>query len=127
MDVNLCTGVGRHERLASLLDKLRTMTCPSSQVSVSPERTHPLALTSTQVKDVEIDKVSVGVCLKESGHFSVGICLKESGHFSVGKCLKESGHFSVGICLIESRHWTALGICPCACMCEWFVCVCVCV
>ena len=103
MDVNLCTGVGRHERLASLLDKLRTMTCPSSQVSVSPERTHPLALTSTQVKDVEIDKVSVGVCLKESGHFSVGICL------------------------IESRHWTALGICPCACMCEWFVCVCVCV
>ena len=95
MDVNLCTGVGRHERLASLLDKLRTMTCPSSQVSLSPERTHPLALSSTQVKDVDIDKVSVGVCLKESGHFSVGICL------------------------IESRHWTALGICPCACMYEW--------
>ena len=123
-DVNLSTCVGRHERLASLLDKVRTMTCPSSQVSLSPERTHPLAFTSTRVTDVDIDKVSfgvcrkesghftVGICLIESGHFNVGICLKESGHFSVGICLIESGHFSVGICLIESSHWTALRICP---------------
>ena len=53
--------VDRHERLASLLRKLQTMTCPASQVSVSPERTHPLDVTPTQVKDIEIDKVSLTI------------------------------------------------------------------
>ncbi|KAK7109044.1 hypothetical protein V1264_013160 [Littorina saxatilis] len=48
--------IRQHERLASLLDKLRTMTCPTSKVSVSPEKTHPLAVTPTQVKDMDIDK-----------------------------------------------------------------------
>ncbi|XP_076466851.1 LOW QUALITY PROTEIN: huntingtin-like [Babylonia areolata] len=48
--------IRRHERLTSLLKKLQTMTCPSSQVSLTPERTHPLALTPLQVKDIEIDK-----------------------------------------------------------------------
>ncbi|KAL8615828.1 hypothetical protein ACOMHN_048536 [Nucella lapillus] len=48
--------IRRHERLASLLNKLQTMTCPSSQVTLTPARTHPLALTPLQVKDIDIDK-----------------------------------------------------------------------
>lgn len=48
--------IRRHERLACLLDKLRSVTCPASQVSISPEKTHPLVLTPALVQDISVDK-----------------------------------------------------------------------
>ena len=49
--------VVRHARLASLLNKLRVLMCPESRMALSPERTHPLAVTPTAVSDIRMNKV----------------------------------------------------------------------
>ena len=48
----------RHARLASLLTKLRNLMCSESKLTLSPERTHPLALTTTSIGDIKVNKVS---------------------------------------------------------------------
>jgi hypothetical protein len=48
----------RHARLASLLNKLRTLMCPESKLTLSPEKTHPLALSRTETKDIIMNKVT---------------------------------------------------------------------
>ncbi|XP_064630020.1 huntingtin-like [Lineus longissimus] len=46
----------RHARLASLLNKLRSLMCPESKLTLSPEKTHPLALSHVETKDIIMNK-----------------------------------------------------------------------
>ncbi|CAH1783183.1 unnamed protein product [Owenia fusiformis] len=46
----------RHSRLASLLNKLRNLMCPESRQTLSPEKTHPLALSTADVSTLALDK-----------------------------------------------------------------------
>lgn len=47
----------RHARLASLLNKLRNVVCPESLLTLSPAKTHPLALPVTDCADFSLNKV----------------------------------------------------------------------
>ncbi|ESO95031.1 hypothetical protein LOTGIDRAFT_160793 [Lottia gigantea] len=48
--------IKRHARLASLLSKFRTLFNAEKELNLSPERTHPLVFTSTNITDINIDK-----------------------------------------------------------------------
>ncbi|ELT98253.1 hypothetical protein CAPTEDRAFT_220329 [Capitella teleta] len=46
----------RHARLASLLNKLRNNVCPESLLTLSPEKTHPLALANSNTAELSLNK-----------------------------------------------------------------------
>jgi hypothetical protein len=50
----------RHARLASLLNKLCNNICPESLMTLSPEKTHPLAITGTNAAELSMNKVKIG-------------------------------------------------------------------
>ncbi len=52
----------RHARLASLLTKLRNLMCAESKLTLSPEKTHPIALTTTAVAEIKLNKVRCRLC-----------------------------------------------------------------